>query len=51
MRGKAFRLGHMGNITDKDMVMALSAVERALQACGVEVELGRAVGTDLAEMG
>ena len=48
--GKAFRLGHMGNITENEMVVALSAVERSLKACGVEVELGKAVGTYLAEM-
>ena len=42
--GKAFRLGHMGNITVNDMVWALGAVERALKACGADVKLGTAVG-------
>lgn len=48
--GKAFRLGHMGNTTKNEMVVALSAVERSLAACGVQVEMGKAVGTYLAEM-
>ena len=49
--GKAFRLGHMGNITVNDMVWALGAVERALKACGADVKLGTAVGAYMEEMG
>lgn len=48
--GKAFRLGHMGNITVNDMVWALGAVERALKACGADVKLGTAVGIYMEEM-
>jgi len=48
--GKAFRLGHMGNITENEMIVGLSAVERSLKACGVDVELGKAVGTYVAEL-
>ncbi|MBR0442609.1 MAG: alanine--glyoxylate aminotransferase family protein [Firmicutes bacterium] len=48
--GKSFRMGHMGNATENDMITALSAVERSLMACGVKVELGKGVGTYLAEM-
>ena len=48
--GKAFRLGHMGNITINDMVWALGAVERALRACGADVKLGTAVGVYMEEM-
>ena len=48
--GKAFRLGHMGNITENEMIVALSAVERSLKACGVAVELGKAVGVYVEEM-
>ena len=48
--GKAFRLGHMGNITENEIVVGLSAVERSLKACGVEVEMGKAVGTYLSEI-
>jgi len=49
--GKAFRIGHMGNITTGDMVTMLSAVERALKACGGQVKLGTAVGAYMEEMG
>ena len=48
--GKAFRVGHMGNATENEMVVMLSAVERALKACGANVELGKAVGTYVCEM-
>lgn len=48
--GKAFRIGHMGNATENDIIVALSAVERSLKACGANVELGKAVGTYIAEM-
>ncbi len=48
--GKAFRLGHMGNITENEMIVGLAAVERSLKACGADVELGRAVGVYMAEM-
>ena len=48
--GKAFRLGHMGNVTENEMIVALSAVERALKACGVDVEQGKAVGTYITEL-
>jgi aspartate aminotransferase-like enzyme len=49
--GKAFRIGHMGNIDMADMVNMLSAVERSLRACGVDVKLGAAVGTYMEAMG
>ena len=48
--GKAFRLGHMGNATVNELIVALSAVERALIACGANVEAGKAVGTFMAEL-
>jgi len=48
--GKSFRMGHMGNTTKNEMIVALSAVERSLAACGVPVEMGKAVGTYMAEM-
>ena len=48
--GKAFRVGHMGNITPNEMVVMLSAVERSLARCGVSVEQGKAVGTYTAEI-
>jgi aspartate aminotransferase-like enzyme len=42
--GKAFRLGHMGNIDINTMVQTLGAVERSLKVCGCSVKLGTAVG-------
>ena len=48
--GKAFRLGHMGNIDKNDMVAAFGTVERCVKACGADVKLGTAVGTYLANM-
>ena len=41
--GKAFRLGHMGNIGAGEVVKALGAVEGSLKALGVEVQPGAAV--------
>ena len=48
--GKAFRLGHMGNIDKNDMVAALGTVERCAKACGADIKLGTGVGTYLANM-
>lgn len=48
--GKAFRIGHMGNITTNDMVQLLGAIERSLKVCGARIQLGSLVGTYLAEM-
>jgi alanine-glyoxylate transaminase / serine-glyoxylate transaminase / serine-pyruvate transaminase len=41
--GKAFRLGHMGNIGAGEVVAALQAVEGSLRALGVTVPQGAAV--------
>lgn len=48
--GKAFRIGHMGNVDENTMVTMLAAIERSLTACGAAVRLGEAVGTYMAEM-
>jgi aspartate aminotransferase-like enzyme len=48
--GKAFRIGHMGNITVNDMVVLIGAIERSLMACGAEVKPGAAVGAYMNEM-
>ncbi|MDR1619284.1 MAG: alanine--glyoxylate aminotransferase family protein [Clostridiales bacterium] len=42
--GKAFRVGHMGNITRNDMVVLLGAIERALISCGAPVKPGGGIG-------
>ena len=41
--GKAFRLGHMGNIGASEIVSTLGAIEGSLRALGVAVERGAAV--------
>ncbi|MSU02017.1 pyridoxal-phosphate-dependent aminotransferase family protein [Tissierella pigra] len=48
--GKMFRLGHMGNIDIHDMVSTIASIERALYRSGIEVELGKGVGTLMAEL-
>ena len=48
--GKMFRLGHMGNIDIHDMVSTIAAIERALYRVGIEVELGKGVGTLMREL-
>jgi aspartate aminotransferase-like enzyme len=41
--GKAFRLGHMGNINAAEVVAALGAIEGSLAALGIPVTPGAAV--------
>lgn len=48
--GKAFRLGHMGNITEQDMVKVLGVLEKSFNVCGLKVQPGAAVGKYMAEM-
>ena len=48
--GKLFRLGHMGNVDANDEVVALAAIERALQRAGKLPKAGIGVGTYLEEM-
>jgi alanine-glyoxylate transaminase/serine-glyoxylate transaminase/serine-pyruvate transaminase len=43
LKTKYFRVGHMGAVTKSDLVTTVSAIERALKACGHPVELGRGV--------
>ena len=42
--GKAFRLGHMGNIDKHTLVSTIAAVERACLKCGYKIEPGKALG-------
>ena len=48
---KAFRVGHMGNVTISNMIQMIAAVENALTVCGYKFKLGTAVGTYLEEIG
>ena len=43
LKGKIFRISHMGHLSEWDMILALSAVERALLRLGHPVELGSGV--------
>ena len=44
MKGKVFRLGHMGYVGDFDVVVALAALEQVLVELGYPVDWGAAVG-------
>ncbi|WP_313758189.1 alanine--glyoxylate aminotransferase family protein [Tissierella sp.] len=48
--GKMFRFGHMGNIDEHYLVSVLGAIERTLVRCGIEIEMGKGVGTLLAKL-
>ena len=43
MKGKVFRLGHMGYAVEIDVVVALAALEQVLAGLGVPVDLGAGV--------
>lgn len=43
MKGKIFRIGHMGYATPLDMLTTLAAIELGLRRSGFEVELGSGV--------
>ncbi len=43
MKGKVFRLGHMGHVGDFDVVTALAALEQVLHEMGYPVDFGAAV--------
>jgi aspartate aminotransferase-like enzyme len=44
MKGKVFRLGHMGYVGDFDVLTALGALEQVLHQLGYPVDFGAAVG-------
>ena len=46
-KGKIFRIAHIGHLSEWDMIIALSAVERALKSLGHPVELGKGVAAAL----
>jgi aspartate aminotransferase-like enzyme len=43
MKGRVFRLGHMGYAAEFDVIVALAALEQVLAGLGVPVDLGAAV--------
>lgn len=44
LKGNVFRIGHMGNISYKDIVTTVSALEMTLKELGFDVELGKGTG-------
>ena len=44
MKGKLFRLAHLGWVDESDLIVGLATLERVLVRLGVPVELGAAVG-------
>ncbi|MCX7779557.1 MAG: alanine--glyoxylate aminotransferase family protein [Negativicutes bacterium] len=49
LKGKIFRVGHMGNICINELVVTLYAIERALTDCGITVTPGAGVGAAWSE--
>ncbi|MHC4184207.1 MAG: pyridoxal-phosphate-dependent aminotransferase family protein [Planctomycetota bacterium] len=43
LKGKMFRVGHMGYVNEFDIVLAISAVEKILHENGYKVELGKGI--------
>ena len=43
LKGKIFRIGHMGYVNEFDIVLAISAVEKCLHENGYKIELGKGV--------
>jgi aspartate aminotransferase-like enzyme len=44
MKGKIFRLAHLGYVDEGDLLVGLAALERILLGLGLAVELGAALG-------
>jgi alanine-glyoxylate transaminase/serine-glyoxylate transaminase/serine-pyruvate transaminase len=47
LRGKSFRVGHMGNVNQNDIFATITAIETTLKHLGCKTELGR--GTEAAQ--
>ena len=43
LKGKIFRIGHMGYVNEFDIILAISAVEKCLYENGCKIELGKGV--------
>jgi aspartate aminotransferase-like enzyme len=44
MKGRIFRLAHLGYVGEYDVIVGLAALERVLAGLGAPVELGAGVG-------
>ncbi|MDD3984896.1 MAG: alanine--glyoxylate aminotransferase family protein [Methanobacterium sp.] len=43
LKGNVFRIGHMGNITHREIISTITALEMSLKEYGYEIELGTGV--------
>ncbi len=43
LKGNVFRIGHMGNITHREIISTIAALEMSLKEYGYEIELGTGV--------
>jgi len=44
LAGKLFRIGHMGNITENEVVATMSIIEKTLSEFNYDFELGSGIG-------
>jgi len=44
VKGKVFRIGHLGNLNELDLLGGLAGVEMVLKELGVPVKLGAGLG-------
>jgi aspartate aminotransferase-like enzyme len=51
LKGKIFRIGHMGYVSEEDLVVGIHALERALRGLGYEFEFGAGVRAAIDELG
>ncbi len=45
LKGKIFRIGHMGYVSEDDLLICISSIERALRDLGYDFEFGAALST------
>lgn len=43
LKGNVFRIGHMGNITQREIIATISALEMTLKELGFDLEMGKGV--------
>jgi aspartate aminotransferase-like enzyme len=43
LKGNVFRIGHMGNITHREVISTLSALEMTMQGLGLDIQMGSGV--------
>ena len=43
LKGNVFRIGHMGNVTHREIISTIAALEMTMQGLGLDVEIGKGV--------